>query len=101
MFANWYAQRWSPNLENWINPFVLCLNHSDAQGENGMYSMSAPPVIVVANNNQSVQFSHSVVTDSLWRYGQQHARLIHVHPVNDAIQPSHPLLSPSPPAFNL
>ena len=26
--------------------------------------------------------------------------LAHVHRVNDAIQPSHPLLSPSPPAFN-
>ena len=26
---------------------------------------------------------------------------IHVHPVTDAIQPSHPLSSPSPPAFNL
>ena len=26
---------------------------------------------------------------------------IHVHRVNDAIQPSHPLLSPSPPALNL
>ena len=25
----------------------------------------------------------------------------HVHPVSDAIQPSNPLLSPSPPAFNL
>ena len=25
----------------------------------------------------------------------------HVYPVGDAIQPSHPLLSPSPPAFNL
>ena len=25
----------------------------------------------------------------------------HVHPVGDAIQPSHPLSSPSPPAFNL
>ena len=25
----------------------------------------------------------------------------HVHGVGDAIQPSHPLLSPSPPAFNL
>ena len=25
----------------------------------------------------------------------------HVHEVSDAIQPSHPLLSPSPPAFNL
>ena len=26
---------------------------------------------------------------------------IHVHRVSDAFQPSHPLLSPSPPAFNL
>ena len=26
---------------------------------------------------------------------------IHVHQVGDAIQPSHPLSSPSPPAFNL
>ena len=25
----------------------------------------------------------------------------HVHQVGDAIQPSHPLLTPSPPAFNL
>ena len=25
----------------------------------------------------------------------------HVHPVGDAIQPFHPLLSPSPPTFNL
>ena len=25
----------------------------------------------------------------------------HVHHVSDAIQPSHPLLAPSPPAFNL
>ena len=25
----------------------------------------------------------------------------HVHQVSDAIQPSHPLLSPVPPAFNL
>ena len=30
----------------------------------------------------------------------EHAQ-IHVHQVGDAIQPSHPLLSPSPPTFNL
>ena len=60
----------------------------------------------------SVQFSHSVMSDSLWPHGLQHARLpcpsltlelaqTHVHHVCDAIQPSHPLSSPSPPAFNL
>ena len=60
----------------------------------------------------SVQFSHSVVSDSLRPHGLQHARLpvlhhlselaqTHVHWVSDAIQPSHSLLLPSPPAFNL
>ena len=60
----------------------------------------------------SVQFSYSVMSDSLWPHGLQHARSpcpsptpgvysTHVHWVIDAMQPSHPLLSPSPPTFNL
>ena len=61
----------------------------------------------------SIQFSHSVMFNSLWPSGLQHARLpcpsptpgVHsnsVHWVSDAIQPSHLILSsPSPPAFNL
>ena len=64
----------------------------------------------------SVQFSHSVVSDSLQSHRLQHARLRcpsptpgvcsnpvidSCHRVGEAIQPSHPLLSPSPPAFNL
>ena len=60
----------------------------------------------------SLHFSRSVVCDSLQPHGLQHVRLpcpsplpeptqTHVHQVGDAIQPSHPLLSPSPPAFNL
>ena len=59
-----------------------------------------------------LQFSRSVVSDSSWLHGLQHAGLpcpsptprvhqIHVYGVCDAIQPSHPLSSPSPPAFNL
>ena len=59
-----------------------------------------------------VQFSHSVGSNSLPPHGLQHTRLPcpsptpgaysnSVHPVGDAIQPSHPLLSPSPPPFNL
>ena len=55
-------------------------------------------------------FSHSVVSDSLRPHGLQHSRLpcplpspelaqTHVHWVGDAIQPSHPLSSPSPPVF--
>ena len=59
----------------------------------------------------SVHFSRSVVSDSLQPHGLQHTRFpvqhqhleftqIHVHRVSDAIQLSHPLSSPSPPAFN-
>ena len=60
----------------------------------------------------SVQFSLSVVFDSLQPYGLQHARLPCLSPPPGAclnscpssrwcIQPSHLLSSPSPPAFNL
>ena len=59
----------------------------------------------------SVQFSHSVMSDSLQPHESQHARppcpsptpRVHpnsMHRVGDAIQPSHPLVSPSPPAPN-
>ena len=59
--------------------------------------------------NSSVQFSHSVMSDSLWPHGGRtpgfpvHHQLpelaqTHVHWVCDAIQPSHLLSSP---AFNL
>ena len=59
-----------------------------------------------------VQFSRSVMSDSLWPHGLQHARppcpsptsgvcSNSVHWVDDAFQPSHPLLSPSSSTFNL
>ena len=58
-----------------------------------------------------IQFS-LVTSDSLQPHGLQHARLpcasptprvaqTHVHWVSDAIQPAHPVLSPSSPAFSL
>ena len=57
------------------------------------------------------QISRSVVSDSLRPHESQHARppvhhqlleftQTHVYRVSDAIQPSHPLSSPSPPAPN-
>ena len=60
----------------------------------------------------SVQFSHSVVSDSLQPHEPQHSRPPCPSPipgdcsnscpwVGDAIQPSHLLSSRSPPAFNL
>ena len=56
----------------------------------------------IDNIHWMVQFSCSVVFDSLRPHGLQHTRLPCPSPtpeVGDAIQPSHPLLSPSPPAF--
>ena len=62
--------------------------------------------------HSSVQFSCSIVSNTLWPYGLQHARLPCPSPTPRAhsnscpwrwyaIQPSHALLSPSPLAFNL
>ena len=59
----------------------------------------------------SVQFSHSVMSDSLRPHESHHARPPCPSPTprvysnscpltSDAIQPSHPLSSPSPPALN-
>ena len=60
----------------------------------------------------ALQFSHSVLSDSLQPHGLSTPGFpvrhqlpdlaqTHVRQVSDAIQPSHPLSSPSPPAFNL
>ena len=57
-------------------------------------------------------FSHSVLSASLWPHGLHHMMLPVLHHlpefsqtrvrwVDDAIQPSHPLSPPSPPAFSL
>ena len=65
-----------------------------------------------SNSIRSLQFSRSVMLDPLRPHELQHTRpscpsrtpgvySTLVHWVGDAIQPSHPLSSPSPPAFNL
>ena len=81
------------NVLNLLSVFLICCqNGPDFRGN-------------------SVQFSHSVVSDSLRPHGLQDTRppVHHQHPgftqthvrwVSDDIQPSHPLSSPSP-AFNL
>ena len=68
--------------------------------------------IPAAHVQRSVQFSRSVMSDSVTSWTAVLSRLpcpsqlpvlaqTHVHQVHDAIQPSHPLSSPSPPAFKL
>ena len=75
--------------------------------------MSITKVIPSSIQFSSVQLNCSIVSDSLWLHGLHstqgfpvHHQLLelaqtHFHWVGDAIQPSHPLSSPSPPAFNL
>ena len=69
-------------------------------------------MVYMRESVSSVQFSHSVMSDSVWLMDCStpglpvHQQLleftqIHGHSVGDAIQPSHPLSSPSPPSFNL
>ena len=53
----------------------------------------------------SVQFSRDPMDCSMPGFPVHHQlpelAQLHVHHVDNAIQPSHPLSSPSPPAFNL
>ena len=74
--------------------------------------MNTDPHLLCFIQISSAQFTCSVMSDYLQPHGLQHARLpspspaprvaqTHVHRVGDALQPSHPLLSLSPPAFNL
>ena len=74
--------------------------------------VSAPSKMEEVQMSHFSHFSRSVVTDSLRLHEPQHARSpfhhqllkftqTHVHWVRDAIQTSHPLSSPFPPAFSL
>ena len=85
------------HLRKWNN------RHTCGKGR-GEISLFGDDMLVYIS---SVQFSRSVVSHSLWPHGfPVHHQLpeftkTHVHWVGDAIQPSHPLSSPSPLALNL
>ena len=80
------------------NPVIL--NYGSRSGE--VFTTSRHSL----DSFSSVQFNRSVVSNSLRPHESQHTRppceftQTHVHRVSDAIQPSHPLSSPSPPAPN-
>ena len=96
---------------------ILTLDHLPASVPWTTYCLRLTPSAITESTLQnfqfgSVPFSHSVVSSSLQTqsvHGLQlpvHHQLpevtqTHVHQVSDAIQPSHLLLSPSSPAFNL
>ena len=121
-FKKWSLQSFSTLKCNDYSDIVNCLRHSNVIRSH----LSATSHTSFAKHFEvgtilfrfqfhrygSVQFSHSVVSDSLRCHEPQHARPpcssptsgVHpnpVHRVDDAIQTSYPLLSPSPPALNL
>ena len=94
--------------------FLTCIQISEEAGQVVWYSnlFKTFPQFVVIHKVKGFQFSPSVMSDSLRPHGLQtpgfpvHHQLLklaqtHVHLVGDAIQPFHPLSSPSPLAFNL
>ena len=88
---------------NWCCPFM--------EKGNNAYECNLSNPNVFPHIYMSFQFSHSVVSNSLWPDGLQQNKLsyhqlseitqAHAHQVHDAIQPSYPLPSPSLPTFNL
>ena len=85
-----------------------------AQGQRSCHNRNLQQWVVLGIiAPRSIQFSHLVVSNSLRSHGLQHTRPpcpchqlpeftpTHVHQVGDAIQPSHPLSAPFPPAFYL
>ena len=95
----------------WISHGFTCVPHPDASSCLPLHPI---PLGLASAPAYSVQFS-PVIQSCLTRCNPMnrstqglpvHHQLpefiqTHVHRVSDAIQPSHPLLSPSPPALNL
>ena len=98
------------NLNRYLPHSVPCSTIYNSQDKKQPKS-SSPGKWVKTMWNSSVQFSCSVVSNSLQPHESQHTRppcpsptpgvcSNSCHQVGDAIQPSHPLSSPSPPAPN-
>ena len=88
--------------------------HKDFPSDRMKFGLETRVQIAVSSNFticslSSVQFSRSVVSNTLRPHGLQHARPPYLSPtpgvypnwVGDAIQPFHPLSSASPPSFSL
>ena len=85
---------------------IYTWTHSSDDILNAMLSLLCLELI------SSFQFCSVAQSDSLWLHGLQHTRLPCLSPLNRwchpaighvhrvSVQPSHPLLSPSPPVFN-
>ena len=96
----------------WPNYWSFSFNISPSNNHSELISFRMDWLDFLAVQVSSVQFSHSVVSNSLRPHGLQHAWppcpsptpgvYAYSCPVSmDTIQPYHSLTSPSPPIFNL
>ena len=104
-----------PFLRGWVGSFLRLTIHLPCNSTTLLVNVYPKEIkIYVHAYNQtcmvtsisSVQFGHSVVSDSAtpWNAAPQASlepTQTHVNRIGDIIQPSHPLSSPSPPAFSL
>ena len=106
--------QWSPSLHlPHYTPLFLVFSNTTAQGltDSGLSSVSSVAQSEPTDNLlSSVQLLSLVLLCNPMdcstpgfpvHHNFPELSQTHVHQVGDAIQPSHPLLSPSPPAFNL
>ena len=116
-FLPWDKKSYNFLWTNYMDKFCQCIKclkeYSLFSWAYSLYMFKRRlPVMIFKYSISSVQFSHSVMSDSLRPHEPQYARppcpspipestQTHVHWVGDAIQPSYPLSSPSPPALNL
>ena len=95
------GSRWPPGGN--IEGVTQWTGVSTAWPRKTLWFTTGPNIFTLLVFFSSVQFSHSVVSDSLWPHESQHARppcpsptpkftQTHVHQVSDAIQPSHPVV---------
>ena len=105
-------QMFLPALTSRGHAWRLCLLNPCSLEDNSRVHLCSFAQMLEHLNWVTVQYSSSVMSNSLWPHDCSmpglpvHHQLpeftqTHVHWVGDAIQPSHPLSSPSPPAFNL
>ena len=108
---HWLERTWTPNIRASMKLGTLETLHSAPSFANKRNTL-IPEISsrLPEGNVSSVQFSHSVVSNSLQPHVLKRARLPCPSPtpgaysnscLMDTIQPSHPLSSPSLPAFNL
>ena len=107
------SQRCHPTISSSIIPFSSCPQSFPASGSfpvrwyfaSGAQSIGASESVQFSSVTQSCLTLCDPMDCSISGFHVHHQLLepaqTHGHQVDDAIQPSHPLSSPSPPAFNL